>query len=406
MVCTFYSHQIGFGKITGILQQVFPKGGLSVTNTDGSEVAEIVIKGGLFRKAKKVTLSYRQRLEPGYMFPEVDDSPLTSNLRGLYGFVNSIPASNETIKDLFLRKIETFNSECTLKEEGNPSELKHLIKTLAREMDAVVFAQPDTIISQSGGQHFLDRNLDLLLDTQGNCYVDNLEVVIDAAYYDKKPTELTEEQLWRKKYIEDLIAEMNVGINKNLPAIESEEETTIREPQEIARRICVLAITIEVAFSNMTAEEGIAMLQQYKLWDDTTPDEKDFLANVTEKKQIRQSWKSEGMWVLMWALGKVDDLGIANEPCDMSVVGEDNYPIGEDKDPNDFIDSISATRSKAEILNASDLYYRLDWACVDARINNKPIPQLHPGVVYERHYALNWLINYMDQDWDDITCDT
>jgi hypothetical protein len=27
-------------------------------------------------------------------------------------------------------------------------------------------------------------------------------------------------------------------------------------------------------------------------------------------------------------------------------------------------------------------------------------------VVYERHYALNWLTGYMDQDWDDISTDT
>ncbi|MGO7286211.1 DUF4272 domain-containing protein, partial [Rhizobium ruizarguesonis] len=24
----------------------------------------------------------------------------------------------------------------------------------------------------------------------------------------------------------------------------------------------------------------------------------------------------------------------------------------------------------------------------------------------ERHYALNWLTGYMDQDWDDISTDT
>ncbi|HEY9047600.1 MAG TPA: DUF4272 domain-containing protein, partial [Ohtaekwangia sp.] len=45
-------------------------------------------------------------------------------------------------------------------------------------------------------------------------------------------------------------------------------------------------------------------------------------------------------------------------------------------------------------------------ACVDARINQRPIEEVHPSVVYERHYALNWLINYMDQPWDDVSCDT
>ena len=30
----------------------------------------------------------------------------------------------------------------------------------------------------------------------------------------------------------------------------------------------------------------------------------------------------------------------------------------------------------------------------------------YSGVVMERHYALNWLIGYSDQEWDDVTTDT
>jgi hypothetical protein len=64
-------------------------------------------------------------------------------------------------------------------------------------------------------------------------------------------------------------------------------------------------------------------------------------------------------------------------------------------------------RPVAEVLDEADLIYRYDWAVVDARINNKPVPLgVDPGVVQERHYALNWLIGYMDQDWDDVSTDT
>jgi hypothetical protein len=31
---------------------------------------------------------------------------------------------------------------------------------------------------------------------------------------------------------------------------------------------------------------------------------------------------------------------------------------------------------------------------------------LHPSIVYERHYALNWLIQYLDQDWDNVQTNT
>ena len=52
-------------------------------------------------------------------------------------------------------------------------------------------------------------------------------------------------------------------------------------------------------------------------------------------------------------------------------------------------------------------FSRYDWAVVDARVKNKPCPVgLDPGVVQERHHALNWLIGYMDQEWDDVATDT
>lgn len=44
---------------------------------------------------------------------------------------------------------------------------------------------------------------------------------------------------------------------------------------------------------------------------------------------------------------------------------------------------------------------------MDARVGGKPAPKgLHPGIVYERHYALNWLIGYAGLGWDDLRTDT
>ncbi len=58
-------------------------------------------------------------------------------------------------------------------------------------------------------------------------------------------------------------------------------------------------------------------------------------------------------------------------------------------------------------LDQADVIYRYHWATTDARIKGQPSPaKLEGGVVQERHYVLNWLIGYMDQDWDDISTDT
>ena len=61
-----------------------------------------------------------------------------------------------------------------------------------------------------------------------------------------------------------------------------------------------------------------------------------------------------------------------------------------------------------EILDAADLNYRYDWACVNARIDRKSLPcGLNESVVVERHKALNWLIGADGaEDWDKIVVNT
>jgi hypothetical protein len=49
----------------------------------------------------------------------------------------------------------------------------------------------------------------------------------------------------------------------------------------------------------------------------------------------------------------------------------------------------------------------LDWACTEARLQKQPAPgDLNSDAVVERHHALNWLIQYGDQEWDDVSTDT
>ena len=212
--------------------------------------------------------------------------------------------------------------------------------------------------------------------------------------------------LSRKEKSQEILKQEGIKINFNLPNIETEEETTIRTTEEIAIRLTILAITNFLAFDTIDSETASDYLNDHNLWEYVTPDEKEFIAHPTENKKFQETWKCECIWVLLWALKLVDTLPFPNELCDLNVIPAEKYPVNGDKDPNEFIKAKHEVRSKSEILDANDLYYRYDWACVDARINNSEMTHIHPGVVYERHYALNWLVNYMDQEWDDISCDT
>jgi Domain of unknown function (DUF4272) len=104
---------------------------------------------------------------------------------------------------------------------------------------------------------------------------------------------------------------------------------------------------------------------------------------------------------MLWALGFVDDLARPDKICDVPNAVALLRDLGRDG----FLKK-AKLRPMREILDAADLIYREHWATTEARIKNQPAPGgLDPGVVQERHYALNWLIGYSDQEWDNVTID-
>ena len=152
-------------------------------------------------------------------------------------------------------------------------------------------------------------------------------------------------------------------------------------------------------------ERAIAWLKNERLWDSVSPKEQDFLAsdNAPEQDIIEASWRAESLWTLLWSLGEIEKLGLPKGLCDSQLI-QKIMPALESSSVQ-FINQ-ATLRSPAEILDATDLIYRIHWAVVDGHSNNQEIPGgFHPGIVYERHYALNWLTWYADE-WDDITTDT
>ncbi len=60
-----------------------------------------------------------------------------------------------------------------------------------------------------------------------------------------------------------------------------------------------------------------------------------------------------------------------------------------------------------EISDELDSIYRMNWACVDARINGQQVSgDINSSVIYERHYSLNWLTSHQNEDWDDVQTNT
>jgi hypothetical protein len=213
----------------------------------------------------------------------------------------------------------------------------------------------------------------------------------------------SQESIERKERSHKVLGEKKVPINKTLPYIEDSSAAKLRSPQEIAERL--LGCTVTAVGGEMGDKKFVDdLITRFAAKNFLTPAEKKFLNESLgdQQERVQFSWRYERSWVLLWALGYVDELTYPSSICDMRQLVE----LTKGKKVESLLAG-AKPRSEKEILDAADLIYRLDWAVVDARVNNKPAPAgLDGGVVVERHAALNWLIGYMGQSWDEITTDT
>jgi hypothetical protein len=146
------------------------------------------------------------------------------------------------------------------------------------------------------------------------------------------------------------------------------------------------------------------LITRFRLADAFTPKEQAFIAKPEPSTRERNEfgWRYECLWVLLWALGFVEKLGRPDHIMDAGQGVGIISRLGRD----DFL-AQAKLRPAAELLDAADLIYRYDWAVVDARLKQQTAPAgLDPDVVVEWHYALNWLIGYQDQEWDEVSTDT
>ncbi|MCP4373825.1 MAG: DUF4272 domain-containing protein [Deltaproteobacteria bacterium] len=220
---------------------------------------------------------------------------------------------------------------------------------------------------------------------------------------ERMETKISNEAQQRKLKSEKILVLQNVPINRNLPYIEDEKEIVLRTKKEIALRALSLLV---VAVKGEGLEQQIVevLVKKYDLKKHFSPVESAFINNKapSQNDRVQFTWRYEAAWTLLWALGYVSELGVPADICDVPAA----VTFMQERTKDQFINE-AKLRPIGAILDESDLIYRYHWAVVDARINNQSVPSgLNPGVVQERHYALNWLIGYMGQAWDDISTDT
>lgn len=214
-------------------------------------------------------------------------------------------------------------------------------------------------------------------------------------YEDSNPLE-------RRQKSELLLKKYDITLDSSLPLLQESQTSSTRSTTEISTRISILAILQFVAFDIVDVATANLYISNYKLASFLTERELSFLEFPTPEKKFWASWKSEKIWTLLWSLNILDTIDFPNGICNMNAIPLDIYPVGQNKNPNDFIKASHKLRPISEILDMHDVYYCLNSVCLKARLNKETIPNLNAKVVMERYYALQWLISDPKIGWDEI----
>lgn len=209
----------------------------------------------------------------------------------------------------------------------------------------------------------------------------------------------------RKKETEKYLKSLNIPFIDHLPVVEDESEVKIRTGQAIAERILVLVYLAYISEVPDQRETVIDFIKTNLLWEKISPDEKVLFqkSDLTAQESSNISWRSEAVWLLLWSINKVEKLALPTEQIEINEIVSRLPKFLTD--PTAFIKT-AKVRPASEILDISDLMYRLHWAARNAQLNNQPMPaNLDLSIVMERHYAINWVTFYAEA-WDEITTDT
>jgi len=230
---------------------------------------------------------------------------------------------------------------------------------------------------------------------------------------------------------EEELSQFGVRTPATLPPVVSETEVVLRAPSEVARRALALFVVALRAESLMSPELTVAELREKRplAFRALTPKECVFLNNeAPDQEQITNFvWRYEALWILAWALGLVEVLCYPSETCDVDFLSKTFL----ESDEQALVEKAKLLPTET-LLDALDVHFRLHWVLRQRQQDGKPGDSnpgdskpgdgklgdgklgdgemggsdLDPGVVLERHYALNWLVQHEGVEWDDIKTPT
>lgn len=268
------------------------------------------------------------------------------------------------------------------------------------------------VVTGGGAASLLDGEGRLILDGSGNSAL-RVYMPAELPPPDSYGAELPPESRERRDRSMALLRGKSIYVTPWLPLLPETEDGPPRTLHEICGRAGALlsvALYSECRLAEkMDFQKARAfvrpVMDAYQAEEFLSPRERAYLDDPgsSEQEQIQFAWQYENLLVMEWALG-LAELPWPDHICDVpkTVRRMRERPTLRE------LEQASALRGRRELLDAADLIYRMDWACVDARVMGFPAPAgLDAGVVAERHRALFWLAA-CDKGcgWDEVDLST
>ncbi|MCL1791754.1 MAG: DUF4272 domain-containing protein [Peptococcaceae bacterium] len=319
------------------------------------------------------------------------------HVAGMSNYFSQASCENQTLRQNVLDQIRMFTcvigGSFELGDENRTNFIMNSMFAVAREISGLVL-MPNMCLYDYAGK--------LVFSGEGLSDLDDYTPIAHTYLWADGETVDNPADLARRDHSLALLQQRGIPFLPNMPIVLTEEESKLRGPEEIARRLLAIfatCVTGEARAGGETWEESQKYIQRA---DEIlggqlvlSHEERAFL----DKKEPRKSdlasfsWRYECCHVLMWALGILDELGYPGQSCDVAGMAKILWQI---ESLQEFLKSARPC-TKSEVLDKADLILRYDWACVDAQVGNREYPAgLDGGVVYEWHRAFNWLIGVND----------
>lgn len=312
---------------------------------------------------------------------DTTDPELAPHLRGFQGFVMGGGKRGMTaVRYGVLRHIERVRHHLAV--EVDDSQLDELA-LWALEANAILFLDDGSVRAPNGL---------VLVDPETGDPEDGAQV----------PYPLEAER--RKDATRAFLEQRGIRTPPHLPPVIDETEVELRSASDVLGRCCALmAVAARAEAAHQSHQLPLAQIE-HRLplaLAHASPAERAFLGEESPAKQaiVNMVWRYEALGALMWSLHLLPEQPLPTELVDVPRVTRTMLELDLSK--------AVALRPTSEILDTLDMTFRLHWATTDARIKGEPLPgKLDPGVVMERHHALNWLVRSEHAEWDDVQTPT